>query len=657
MTKSSLLLFFLLSFIIANAQNNFNTNNLVVSKNDLAINEFPQDSTANAFYIYEKGYSRVENGGNYDLLTDYQAKIKFLNKKDLHKATVQIFLYNNDKEKERIKNIKAHTYNLDRNNNIVKKSVTPTTIYKERYNDHYTIVKFTFPDVQPGSVITYTYQKESPFIFNFEGWDFQDDIPKLYSEYQSDLPGNYIYNIKLVGNLMLDYNDSKLIKNCITINGYGSAHCARNIYKMKNIPAFIEENYLTSKKNYLSRVAYELSTYKGFDGTVKKYTKSWKDVDRDLKNHISVGVQLKKINAVKNILPIGITSKKHSLAKAKEIYQYITNHYTWDKKLGIYNDISVRDMIKNKTGNVSEINILLHNVLKQQKFAVTPVLLSTRENGFATQVHPVLTDFNYQIVRLSIDGKDYLLDATEKALPFGEVPFRCLNRYGRLLDFKNGSSWIGIKPKIRSFKYYKDSYTINDSLQIKAVSTYAYQGYHAYDKRAELSKYSKQKYISNVGNQMEEVTVENVVLNNIDKKEKPFEEVITHSSKIESNADLLFFNPFSKHFFQENPLKLTHRTYPIDFGFKDSFSHLVSITLPEGYIFEELPENKKYSIPSQQASVSLYRKQEGNILQLSLRIDFKSHIYKSKQYESLKTLFSHIIDIQNNTVILIKKDL
>ena len=50
---------------------------------------------------------------------------------------------------------------------------------------------------------------------------------------------------------------------------------------------------------------------------------------------------------------------------------------------------------------------------------------------------PVISDFNYLIVQATIDDKTYLLDATDNYLSFGEIPFRCLNSYGRLMDFKN----------------------------------------------------------------------------------------------------------------------------------------------------------------------------------------------------------------------------
>ncbi len=301
-------------------QENYNNVSMVVSTADLENNTYKKDTTANALLIYEKGYSRVQNGGNYNLLTDYERKIKILNKKGFDEATVEFFLYRNKSGKELYRKLVAYTHNLE-NGKIVKTKVLKENIYQENYNENFILVKFTFPKVKPGSVITYKYQVESPFMFNFNGWDFQDDIPKLYSEYVTDLPGNYVYNIKLVGTLKLTTNQSTIKRNCIEVGRGGSSDCAHNVYVMKDIPAFKKEKYMTAKKNYFSRVDYELKEFKGFDGINKKYTETWKNVDDKIKREPNIGLQLKKVNTTKDILPDSIQIQPNSLAKAKKIYQ------------------------------------------------------------------------------------------------------------------------------------------------------------------------------------------------------------------------------------------------------------------------------------------------------------------------------------------------
>ncbi len=640
------------------SQENYNSSNMVVSIADLENNTYKKDTTANALVIHEKGYSRVQNGGNYNLLTDYERKIKILNKKGAAKATVKVFLYRNKSDKELFRKLVAYTHNVE-NGKIIKNKVLEKNIYKEDYNENLIQVKFTFPNISPGSVISYKYQVESPFMFNFNGWDFQEDIPKLHSEYITDLPGNFVYNIKLVGTLKLTENESTIKKNCLEVGGGGVSECSHNVYVMKNIPAFKEEKYMTAKKNYFSRVHYELKEFKGFDGVNKKYTETWKNVDSKLKKEPNIGLQLKKINATSDILPDSIQKLPNNLVKAKKIYRYITRHYTWNGKYEFFKssnkDSEIKEVIKNKTGNVSGINILTHNTLKQQGFEVAPVILSTRKNGYITKIHPVISDFNYIVTQLSLNDETFLLDATENTLMFGEVPYRCLNQEGRLLDFKNGSKWIDIRPKQNSYHFLKEKIILDENLTLQGHVEHAFSGYHSYFKRKELDQIDKEKLIDKIKRNNEDITISNLVMKNEKDPEKNFEENFDFSVPLETIDDFIYINPFLTPFFKENPFKLAQRTYPVDFGYKDSYVHLVSLKLPEGYGFIDIPKNSTYAIPNNLGNTSVGYQNKENELIITHRIVFNSSYYPSEYYPILKEFFNLIVQIENDTLITIKK--
>ena len=654
MIKRFLLITLNLFTLFLSAQNTYNSTNLVVSEADLENNSYPKDSTANALYLYEKGYSRIENGNNYNLLTDYEAKIKILNSQGFDKATIEIFLYNNKGRRETYRDLVAYTYNLE-NGKVVKTKLEKENVYEEKYDEHYSIIKFTFPDVKPGSVLTYKYQQESPFIFKFNGWDFQDDIPKIYSEYITDLPGNYLYNIKLVGPLKLHSKDESLIKQCLEVAYGGHSDCSHNVYVMKDIPAFIEEEYMTAKENYFSRIDFELREYKGFDGVNKKFSETWEDVDNKIKKEVSIGVQLKKVNLTKNVLPLEIQSLPNNIDKAKAIYRYIAKHYTWNKKNRIFTDGDIKKVISTKVGNVSSINILLHNALKQQGFDVLPVLMSTRDNGYVTKLYPVITDFNYLIVHLSLENNSYLLDATEKTLNFGEVPFRCLNQYGRLLDFKNGSSWINIEPRLRSSHYYKEDITLNDDLMISGKVTHAFQGYPAYYKRKKMYANTSQNLGETIKQQYPDRIITNAAIKNQENTEKSYLEEFHYNSPTEQIENIIYIKPFSEAFFSENPFTLNERTFPVDFGFKDSYTYLVSININEDHEFIDIPKNQGFALPNKLATVTVNYQNNGKKLLINHRINFNAPYYPIEYYPALKEIFNLIIDIERDTVISIKK--
>ncbi|WP_025742126.1 DUF3857 domain-containing protein [Aquimarina pacifica] len=634
----------------------YNTTNTVVSISDLENTLYEKDSIANAFFIYEKGYSRVENGKKYNILTDYEAKIKICNQKGFNKATVEILLYKNKNKKEEFSNLIAYTHNLE-NGSIVSTKINKENIYKEEYSENYTLIKFTFPNLKSGSVITYKYQIESPFIFKFNGWDFQDDIPKMYSEYIADIPGNYIYHSKLNGPLKLDLNTSEIIKDCLTIAGGvgGKSECSHNIYAMKNIPAFKEEKHMTAKQNYFSRIEYELAEIRYFDGSITKHTKSWHFVDKDLKQDPNIGGQLKKITAVKNVLPLTIQSMSNDITKAKAIYYYITKHYKWNNKNKIFKDTSINDILKEKTGDTGSLNILLHNVLKQQGFNVHSVLLSTRSNGYATKLYPVISDFNYLIVQLSLEKNSYLLDATESTLAFGQVPFRCLNQYGRLLDFNNGSSWIDIHPKKHSSHFFKEELSFNPELKLEGKASHVFSEYHAHFNRKKIEQLGKEEFLNNIKNKNSQVLINKVKIENLEENDKPLRLEFDFTTDVSELDGIVYIQPFTRKFFEENPFKLDQRTYPIDFGYKDSYTYMISLELPEDYTFIDLPKNSGHSIPNKLGRVDTSYQQNGQRLTIMHRVIFNSAYYPTEYYPILKKFFELILEVENDSLITIKK--
>ena len=649
--KQSIFFLFLLFTVKLFAQKDYNISEYRVSESDVSNDFFAKDSTANALVIYEFGKSYVTQE-NFHVFTEYKKKVKILNRKGFKYATVKILLYKNTKRSERVTRIFASSYNeVDGRREVMK--ISKKDIFKEEYNEHYDLVKFTIPNIKEGSVITYSYLLESPFIFNFNNWEFQEKIPKLYSEYQTSIPGNYEYNIKLIGAQKLDVNENEIKKNCIVI-GSASASCSITKYVMKDIPAFKEEKYMTTKENYMSKIEYELRTVRGFDGTVNDYTKTWKTVDKELRTSEDIGRELRKTGVLKKIIDFSVEDTLAPLEKAKKIYNYIQDTYTWNEEFRIFNDLSLKRLIKTKVGKISEINILLHNLLRKNGISVKPVLLSTRKNGLVTKIFPVLSEFNYLIVQITIDGKKYLLDATDKYLYFGQIPFRCLNKDGRLLDFKNGSEWIPIADLTTSKTYLQMDLKMVDRSTFEGTLKSYYSGYHALSKKKEADM-NPTEYIEKFENKHPNMEVDTHEIKSDGNDVKIFQEEYKLIYEDEnSGSDKIYLDPLLIKFFKENPFKLQRRSYPIDFGYKDSYSYVLNLDLGNLYEVVELPKNEKITLPNNKGNYSCFYKVEGTILKLIFTINFKQAEYQSNYYKHLKELMNRAVNAQMKSVVVLK---
>ncbi len=242
---------------------------------------YEKDTTANAFVLAEFGDVSVKNeNSSIFLRSNVYKKIKILNNDGKDHATVQVYLYNGKQSKEKVNHLKAVTHNLGEPD----QNLNPKRVYTKTINDHWSELTFTFPNVKAGSVLEYTYNLDSKFFFTFQGWTFQSDIPKIYSEFHASIPGNWRYNRHLVGSLKLDNNIAGIKKDCFSIGSGTTANCEELTYAMKDVPAFIiEDDYTNSPKNYRSRIKFDLAEIFYTDGSTKKYTKTWKDTDKRLK--------------------------------------------------------------------------------------------------------------------------------------------------------------------------------------------------------------------------------------------------------------------------------------------------------------------------------------------------------------------------------------
>ncbi|EDP95115.1 hypothetical protein KAOT1_06517 [Kordia algicida OT-1] len=624
-----------------------------VSQDELNMKVYAKDTTAHAVILEEYGenFFDVENDRIW-LIKHYYAKIKILDKQGLDAANIEIPVYKSEKSSEYIKNIKAVTHNPGEKNELAEDQVFTVDL-----NSFYAEKRFTFPNVKVGSVIEYQYTLQSPYIYNFEGWDFQSDIPKIYSEFNAKIPANYRYNRSLKGFQKLDVNEASVKKGCFRIPGIPDrADCELLRYAMKDIPAFKEESYMLSKNNYISRIAFELSEYVRLDGRKDVYTKSWKAVDKDMRKDKDIGAQVRKNKFFKNKLSDEILNEPSELKKAKKIYAFIKDHYTWNGKYGLFGDANVRQAFQNRTGNVPEVNLSLVNSLLAADIKTETVLLSTRAKGLPTQKHPVMSDFNYLVAKVTIGEEVFLLDATEKLLSFGLLPIRALNYNGRAMDFKNPSYWFTINPYQENRQNTIVSITVSEDGTAKGKISQVNTGYLAYQKRQELLENDTETYLDDFESSLPFLEVSDYEVKDRTNVEKPIKEIFTLDFDEDgfSNSET-FLDPFFLKVFSKNPFALEKREYPVDFAFSRVYTTRFLMSIPPTHEFANLPENQEFTIGNGKAICALKTVQQNGQLNMSFKLIINNFYFEPQEYQELKDFFSKLSILQKNTRLIIKK--
>ncbi|HLZ15528.1 MAG TPA: hypothetical protein VKQ08_00715, partial [Cyclobacteriaceae bacterium] len=265
----------------------------IIAYKDLEMKTYPGDTSAGAVVLNEYGHASIND--SQKLIFEYHVKIKIIKPGGQRKGNFQIRLNKNDMDEERWISLQASTFNLREDHSIQVNRFAPDQVFIEKTNKYASIVKFALPEVKVGTVIEVQYVTESPFLFQFHPWHFQEDIPKIHTEYWCKIPGNWIYNITLRGFQKLSKNESDVVGDCFQPSGTsGRSSCLLTKYAMDNVPAFREEKFMTARENFLSTVYFELSELRRFDGTKSVFAEEWKDVDNKLRAHENFGQKIRK---------------------------------------------------------------------------------------------------------------------------------------------------------------------------------------------------------------------------------------------------------------------------------------------------------------------------------------------------------------------------
>lgn len=620
------------------------------------LKRYDKDTSAAAVVLKEYGKAYISNN-DLAVVFEYHVRIKIFNSKGYTSGNVEIPLRKSDANTfEKVRDIKGITFFFDENNLIRNTELEAKQIFKEsKAGKYHDLVKFAMPNVKDGSIIEYSYVIESPYRFNFRTWEFQSDIPKAYSEFCAVIPGVYNYNALLRGPLKLTKNTADLEKECFSPGGGWTADCSKLTYIMEDVPAFIEEDYMTAASNFKSAIYFELSDYSDYQGIKHKVTKEWKDVDHELKTDESFGVQLKRKDFFKDKLEPVVAGKTSDIDKAKAIYTFIKSQYKWNHYYGKYSDEGIKKSFEKRSGNVGDINLALVAAMNSASILAEPVILSTRSNGLVNNLFPVLSDFDYVICRVTIGENSYMLDATDPLLPFGMLPIRCLNDKGRLMSFDKPSSWIELKASQREMQTITMNLTMDDTGKIKGTMVILSTGYEAYNKRLAIKKFnSVDEYVESLDERFPKIRFTKSEIFNLDTLEssvrESFEIEITNTEK-----DQFYVNPFFMDGKSSNPFKLSERTYPVDLGAPSESRVILQMKFPDKFDVANKPKSAALALPNNGGKFISETKIDGNTLSLTTMVQLSKAIYSSEEYHYLKALFTQVAQVKQTNITLKKK--
>jgi len=257
---------------------------------------------------------------------------------------------------------------------------------------------------------------------------------------------------------------------------------------------------------------------------------------------------------------------------------------------------------------------------------------------------------------VTLDGKQLLLDATDKLLPVGILPERCLNGSGFVLSEKGAFGWIPLKAPVKSKRYFNADLTLSGTGELKGKVQGDHSGYYAYSGRKKYFAKGENEYAKDLVANRSWV-VEKSEYKNAKEVAESFKEI--HTVVINDHAvaadPAIYLNPFVALNEAENPFKLEKREYPVDFGSPMEKLYICKITIPDGYVIDELPKSIMLKLPDNSAKYIYSLTQVGNTVSLTSNLQINNSLFSQDEYPHLREFYNQLVAKQAEQIVLKKK--
>ena len=644
-----------------------------IDKESLSMEVYEKDSSAAAVVLFDVGktYISYNTGkGDFEMIFERHRRIKILNKDGYDYADFRIPTYNPGSSNESLSGLKGYTYTLE-NGKIQKTKLEKSDIFNDDLNDDWRVTTFTMPNISEGCVIEFTYKINSDFITFLKEWEFQEAIPVVYSEYSVDIPEYFHYQKVNQGYLNLTLKEKTTKNGTVSfvstsrgdIRGGGGSMSSQTVnytinsetWAIEHAPALKEEEYITTMDDYVTKINYQLAGTQFPGSMYKNVLGSWEKINEILLQHENFGKQLGKGNYLKEVVA-NIQSKTNKPEEQIVLaYEFIRNHMDWNGESEMLTSDNLKKSFENKKGNSADVNLLLVSLLEELGANTQPIVLSTRDNGKINMAMPMIQSFNYVIAGVKLGEQYILLDATNKYLKPGMLPYRCLNWKGRIINEQLGN-WIDLTPIAAAEATVTSFLKLGEDGSINGDVVYANKDYLSATSRSTINAKGVDKYLEKHKEDFgQDFIITEQEIKNLDKPYKSLDVKLSIESVEGGMGNMVYLSPLVVKLFDENPFKQENRFYPVDFGLPLKEKMMTTIILPEGFIVDELPESSAVSLPDNAGLFSFQVVNNVNSIQVLCTFSLNKTLFLPEEYNNLKKFFNYVLAKQEEQIVIKRK--
>lgn len=604
---------------------------------EISYSEVPFEPDASAALLVHDGWSKF-NGNIFE--TTYFFRVKILKETGKEYGDIRVRYYAGDQRVEALDGVKAEITSFENGQPITEK-VGKDNIFDVELSDGYREMRITFPNVQVGSILEYSYRKADKNIDFLDAWTFQNNIPTLYSHYSINMPPSLKYRTMGQG--------ENFVNKVERTESYGI-----HSFTLRDLHAFKEEPYMKNYRDYLERVEFQLSQYSNGSQWIDTIN-SWEKLGDGLIEYYRNKGYYRSGKIEREFLEVdleGVTQRE----TAQKGYYYLRDNFTIEGDDWIYPSQNLPQLFKSKTGTPAEMILALMGLLKSTGIQVEPVMIGSKGYGRTHLVpYPFLSQFDEILLLANLDGEEVFIDLNDKMAPFGYVDLDKQVAGGLYLEQdKSRLIPIELKHSSNSIIFSEVRYAPDSGLMIKnTFREYQYKGLRAAHVIDSFEK-SKKPLSELFASETETFEIKNLESSNQLHEKNFFSLNFDMEFPETKNLDLIAFNPIKFSSYDKNPFTAAYRVFPVDFDFPFSETSISNILIPEGYEVDDFPLAEKITIPGGHVVFSYTPTVSGNALKITTKFEVRNPLVPQENYANLKFFMESVASKLQAPVVLKK---
>jgi hypothetical protein len=152
------------------------------------------------------------------------------------------------------------------------------------------------------------------------------------------------------------------------------------------------------------------------------------------------------------------------------------------------------------------------------------------------------------------------------------------------------------------------------------------------------------------------IAIDSVIFENLDSDSLPLVQKVYFNEQLNTSGEYEYFSVNLFTGLEKNPFVADQRISDVFFGILQSHNIIGNITIPDGYVFDELPKNIKMIMPD--TSIIVTRTSQvvdDNMLSFRINLEFKKPYYSTGEYDGFKEFYKKLFDLLNEQFVIKKK--